>query len=636
VPTKGPRAELSAEPAPGPPLRSPGVTREARARSVGPGSRTEGRADRFLGLIVVAVVFGSGYAVQAWRSGDLPLESLAPAITHRAPPKPTEIDLVDATASSGIDHVHHRLIVHPSLRHIENYLTASGGAAVAVVDFDRDGNQDVYLTSMGVGTPNRLFRNNGDGTYTDVAPAAGLADVNDHAGSLRALFFDFENDGDPDLVLTTTYCPKVFRNEGDGTFTDVTTSAGIQHCGFAVASNVTDLDGDGDLDLIIADFWRSVDFLAPTAYDFLPETSTTATNGGPINVYYNQGDGTFTHVPDALGIHTTGFAHAIGVYDLDGSGRSDLYFANDFNYADGLYLSDGQGGLRDASSLLDQKYSSSAMNAEIADFRNMDRPAVFVTHIHEPGWLPSRNVFWQIRNDGTFVDRAAEVGIARCGWAWGGKFADLDNDGWQDLAVANGFFTGTTNRSYWFKLSVMSSGHSFIATDARSWPPIDGASMSGGQRSCLFRNVRGTFADITDGTAFGADRSNGRGVAVIDERNDGHLSLVVANYDQPARLYRNALRNANHWIGFELLGTRSGTDAYGTKITLRTADGLVQTREKEPANGYLSQSDPRIHFGLGHVAEITEATVRWPSGAEQKLSGLEPDRYIRLTEPTEP
>ena len=547
--------------------------------------------------------------------------------------------LEDVTSDAGIVHRHVPLTVNDSIAHVDKFITGLGGAAVAVFDYNNDGLQDIYLTTMAIGELNRLFENQGDGTFRDVAADVGLADVNRDAGSLRPIFFDFDNDGDRDLVLTTTFCPRVFRNDS-GRFVDITSSSGITHCGFASASNTFDFDKDGDQDLVIADFFRSVDLRDPSSHNIMPNAWFSATNGGPINVYRNNGDATFTRVSDNLGLDAKewrGWVHAIGAYDIQGRGGADLYFAVDFNLQDRLFYDTGAGAMQDVSSQLEQKYSHSSMSSEIADFRNIDLPSIFVSHIYAPGWVPARNILWDIRKQGAFHDAGAETGVATCGWAWGAKFGDLDNDGWQDLVVANGYFSGDPTRDYWYQTALLQGGHTALAEDARRWPPLEGRSMASNQRSCVFANRSGRFVNVTEKTGMFEDLLDGRGLATIDLLGDGSLSLVVANFDQPARLFRNRQQNDNHWIGFSLVGTRSGTDAFGAKVTLRL-DGDVgmklMTRELRPLNGYVSQSDPRLHFGLGKDAKIRSITVRWPSGLEQELQGLALDRYHEIHEPS--
>jgi hypothetical protein len=595
------------------------------------GADPRSRRQSVAAVLATVLILGTGFRVQAWRSQRVNAPLPVPENLGSLP-----FFVEDVTAAAGIDHRHEVLDLHPTLAHVDKFITAIGGAAVAVVDYDGDGWQDIYLTTMKIGAPNRLFANRRNATFEEVATEVGLADVNRDAGSLRPLFFDFENDGDRDLLLTTTYCPRVFRNDG-GTFSDITRTAGISHCGFASASNTFDFDDDGDQDLVIADFYKPVDLQRPAFYDFMPHSWYTAANGGPVHVYRNNGDASFTAVPGNLGIDQAewhGWVHAIGAYDLRGHGGTDLYFAVDFNYQDRLFYDLGPGSLRDASSLLEQKYSHSSMNAEIADFRNIDRPGIYVTDIHAPGWVPGENLLWDVRPDGDSVhDASKEAGVARCGWAWGAKFADLDNDGWQDLVVTNGFFAGDPGRQYWYQTAILQGGHNSFTEDARRWPPIEGRSMASFQRSCVYRNEGGRFTDVVDQTAMRDDRSDGRGVASIDLLNDGSLSLVVANLSQPAQLYRNHQNNENRWIGFELTGTRSGTDAFGAKVTVKLEGGGVLTRELRPTNGYLSQSDPRLHFGLGADPKIESITVRWPSGLAQPLSGLAPGKYHRIREP---
>jgi len=556
-------------------------------------------------------------------------ERFQPRTSWRGPP--LGFELKDVSASAGLIHEHQRLTPHPKLKNLAPWLSGLG-AAVAVADVDGDGWQDVFLTNSAVGSTNALFRNNGDGTFTDIAARAGLARLNKETVSLRPLFFDADNDGDKDLLLTTIRCPMFFKNRGDGTFRNATRESGLDHCGVSVASNALDFDGDGDLDLVIGDYFkRSVDLLDPKDFQFMHFSTYGSGNGGRARFYANDGTGRFSKVEGNLGIERPRWNLSIGIYDFRGTGRPDIHFALDYNL-DLLYLNQGDGRYVDASEDLTDTESMSAMSSEIADAFNDGRPGIFVTYIDAPPYARERNAFWRIGPDGRFTDEAARRGISRCGWAWGAKFLDLDNDTRQDLVVLNGYISGAPGKDYWQKMWKMGPMGRWME-DSRNWPAIGDASMAGFQQSCVFLNDGDSFKNAVAATGLKDDLLDGRSAAAIDYLNDGSLSLLIANQDGPARLYRNRQLRRHRWIGFELAGTRSGRDAWGTTVTLRLKDGTRMTRQLRPANGFMSQSDPRLHFGLGPEPEIVQASVRWPSGASDRLTGLDLDRYHRLIEP---
>ena len=561
-----------------------------------------------------------------------PPPAAAPVPSPRAPKPLTApvvgkgrgpFDFVDVSASAGLKFVHQKGSFPAALANVAPWL-ASIGAAAAVTDFDGDGRMDLYFTSTAPGSQNALYRNNGDGTFTDVAAKAGLADVNKQQGSTRPLFFDFDDDGDQDLVLNTQYCTKVFRNDGDGTFAEVGAASGVTHCGLSYASNAADLDGDGDLDLVIGDYFPDVDFSVPTRFDFMHNSLTAADNGGPIILYENDGAGRFKPFPDNLGVTSRGWTQAVGVWDVDGDARPDLYFATDYNN-DQLYLNKGGGRLTDASASLDNKYSRSGMNAEFADLAGDGRPSVYVTHIYEPPYKLGGNTLWTFApGAASVVERAKELGIAACGWAWGGKFADFDNDGLQDLVVANGYISADRGKNYWYRMSVLVAASRAVVADARNWPPIEDNSMSGYQRKCVYRNTGSTFELVTHDTGMKDDLADGRAFAVVDPFDEGLPSLAAAYIGSPARLWRAAAKGGNAWVGLQLLGKRP-RDPWGAAVTVK-GGGRVQRKELQPANSFMSQSDPRLLFGLGPGGKADEVTVRWPSGKIQKAGPLAPAR----------
>lgn len=605
---------------------------------------------RWLGLATAALVLGLG----AWNlrrpepSPPPPFPVPPPAVTPPTialtspkprPPKPAPeapkavgsgFDLVDVSAKAGLAFIHKKGVYPKALANIGPWL-ASIGAASAVTDFDGDGRMDLYFTSTATGSLNALYRANGDGTFTDVAAKAGLADVNTPQGSLRPLFFDFDADGDPDLVMTTQWCTRVFRNKGGGAFEETTASAGIEHCALAYASNALDLDGDGDLDLVIGDYFPQVDLQVPTRFDFMQNSLTTADNGGEVLLYENDGTGRFKPFPGNLGVKTDGWVQAVGVWDVDGDGKSDLYLAVDYNN-DRLYLNKGAGKLVDVSGRLENKYSRNGMNSEFADLEGDGRASVYVTHIYEPPYKLGGNTLWTFdKGLGPARDRAKDMGVAACGWAWGGKFADFDNDGNLDLAVTNGYISADPGKNYWYRMSVLASASRAVMADARNWPPIEDYSMSGYQRKCVYRNMGGRFELVTHETGMKEDVGDGRGLAVVDAFDEGLPALLATYIGGPARLWRAVSKDGNAWVGLKLLGKKP-RDAWGASVTLK-GGGRIQRRELQPGNSFMSQSDPRLLFGLGPGGKAEDVTVRWPSGLVQKLGPLEAGRYHVLKEP---
>ena len=573
------------------------------------------------GPLVVLLIFGLGWPVRKAASASSYEEREGVA------PDQLQFKFVDASARTGLVFRHQMFVPHRSLRNVAPMVGKFSGASVAVVDFDSDGFQDVYFTNARVGAKNALYRNNHDGTFSEVAAQVGLADVNASAGSLRAMFFDQENDGDQDLFLQTTWCPRFYRNDGKGTFEE-DTGSGLDYCNWGYASNVLDYDADGYLDLIVGNFYKPIDLSRPESPSFMPNSLVEATNGGPILVYHNERGRKFARVPDALGIATTGFTHAIGVYDLRGTGRPDVYVASDFN-SDTVFYNEGSGRFVRQPRL--RKYAGNSMNAEIADVDGDGRPVVLSTQIYAPGHTPGHNDLWKFDPNGTIGDVVREKGLQRCGWAWGAKFVDFDNDSALDLVVTNGFMTLGGPREYWYKQGVMSGASGVLLADATKWPPVGTDSMAGSEADCVYRSEGGVFRRVSPSPIDHA-RSDGRGVAVLDLMNDGRTTLVVANVDQLSQIYSVEQSTKAHWIGLSLTGTRSNRDAIGTRVTVDLGD-KVAIRDVWPTNGYLSQHDRRLLVGIGERDAVRSVRIRWPSGVEQTLDALAIDRYHEITEP---
>jgi len=246
-----------------------------------------------------------------------------------------------------------------------------------------------------------------------------------------------------------------------------------------------------------------------------------------------------------------------------------------------------------------------------------------------------RNMLWKWLPPGGFADVAEVLDVAECGWSWGAKFLDLDNDGLQDLVVTNGYISASRERDYWYESGLMGSAAGRVAQDARNWPPMGDSSLGGYEKKCVYRNLGWRFEDVTDKTDWALDRSDGRGLAAIDYLNNGSLSLIQASEGQPLRFYRNKQLNGNHWLGFTLTGTRSNRNAFGARVEVRLKDKTL-TRELQPANGFMAQSDARLHFGLGPDPQVREIVIRWPSGTVQRLRDLPLDRYHAVREPATP
>ena len=492
------------------------------------------------------------------------------------------------------------------------------GGGVLVLDYNGDGLDDAYLTdSLG---PNALFRNNGDGTFTDVAARAGVADPEGHSNGGCAA--DYDNDGDQDLYVTNHGPSRLFRNEGGGAFTEVSTSSGVADSDPSLKSTGCawgDYDRDGLLDLVVVRHFRELTSRTLVEGAFHEEVRSLA-------LYRNAGDGVLTDETELLG-HTLppsrsrygdplgnlwGAGFQPGWLDYDDDGDPDLYVANDwgtFTNPNVLWRNDGPADdgswlFVDVSDESGAGVAIEAMSVTVGDYNLDGRFDMFVTNVGASVLL---------RGDGeSFENVSAEAGteVAMIGVekrvTWGSAFLDYDNDGLEDLYIVSGFLKPTIN-------------------------PQDAPSYMKRQHNKLLRN-RGdaTFEDVSADS--GADDPGvGRGLSYLDMDEDGCLDLLVGNLGGSAKLFRNTCHTGNNWLVVSLVGTHSNRDGIGARISLEAA-GRTQMREVSGGRSFMGQHMRPAHFGLGSAARVDRLTVRWPSGIVQTLVDVPVRGHITVTE----
>lgn len=526
--------------------------------------------------------------------------------------------LVDITASTKI-HFNH--LASPD----KKYIVESMSGGVALIDYDRDGWPDIYFTNApdvdmqlaGKKARSALFHNNHDGTFTDVTDKAG---VGYPCWANGALVGDYNNDGWPDLLVTCFGGVVLYRNNGDGTFTNVTQEAGLGgDTLWAMGAAFGDYDRDGLQDLFVSHY---------AAFDLhdLPAFGSMVTcqyhtikvqcgpaglKGSPDNLYHNNGNGTFSDVSKQAGVD--GPDNLLGLTavwsDLNNDGKLELFVANDGanNY---LYQNDGSGHFTDvafqAGVALDENGKALAnMGLALGDYLHTGRFSIAISHFSE-------QYLELFRNDGPvgFTDVSNISGIARSTThyvGWGDAFYDIDNDGWLDLIVVNGHV----------------------------YPQVDQANIGVYFRepTLLFLNRRdGTFRDVSEqaGAALKVPRV-GRGLAIGDLFNDGVQEVVVENLEGEPTILRPEGGPRNHWISFEFAGTKSNKLALNARVKVVAGD-LAQTDEVRSGGSYLSQSDLRLHFGLGDRRQADKVAISWPSGGTEMLTNLEADRFYCVKE----
>jgi hypothetical protein len=530
----------------------------------------------------------------------------------------TSPTFVDVASSAGLTH---RTVFGGT--GTNKYILETTGTGVGFLDFDNDGILDLVFangrTLEGQASAHsHLYRGRGDGTFVDVTDKAGLARSGWGQGVAVG---DYDNDGFEDIYLTFYGSNILFHNNGDGTFTDVTARAGVAAGGWSTSAAWADFDKDGRLDLYVA---RYIDFDPATAA--LPGAKIAGVNcmyrGIPVMcgprglkglrdiLYRNNGDGTFTDVTERAGIDKPAY-RGLGVVwgDYDNDGRPDIFVAND-TQPNLLYRNRGDGtfedvGLVSGVAVDEDGRERAGMGIDVADYDNDGWLDVAIGNFSgEPCSL------YQNRHDGTFVETTWTSGIGPPTvplLTWGTRFFDYDNDGWQDLVFANGHVYPEVG------------AHHLDETYA--------------QRLVLFHNggagkyvdIRGSAGEVWNGTW------PARGLAVGDYDNDGDLDIVVSIINGPPLLLQNRGGNSGHWLTATLVGTRSNRDAIGARVTARVG-GRTIVEEVRSGGSYLSESDRRVHFGLGSDARVDSIEIVWPSGAKERVGPIDADKFVTIKE----
>jgi enediyne biosynthesis protein E4 len=506
-------------------------------------------------------------------------------------------------------------------------IVAGMSASVSVVDFDRDGWPDLFVINSAEGSQCHLYRNNGDGTFTDVAARMGLADLNREGTGIctGAVWGDYDNDGYEDVFVYKWGKPELFHNDKGKGFTRVTdTVAGLPKWANISSAIWVDYDCDGKLDLFLAGYWKDdLDLWHLPSGKVMPESFEYATNGGRKYLLRNHGDGSFEDVTRAAGITSTRWTLAVAAANLCGNRYPDLFLANDYGVSE-LYANRGGKKFEDIgpqSRVGDTP--KSGMCASFGDIYNNGCFSIYVANITEAGNLIQHNNLWVPEPGRTgdrlrYMNQADILNVGNGGWSWGSQFGDFNNDGRLDLYVVNGYISADQNQKYWYDYSKIAGSNAVVIGDAKNWPPIKDKSLSGYQQKCLWINRGGKFVDVAPAVGI-TDLFDGRSLVLVDLWNRGVLDAVVANQNGPLLVYKNTVNGDNQWVQFELEGTASNRSAIGAEVELHW-NGHKQLQMVSGGSGYASQNMRRLHFGLGRDPKVEKAVIRWPSGKTQEIA----------------
>jgi len=565
------------------------------------------RIDRAAAILMLAVLSGEPSTIEA--QGQQAAKAAAPpAVTGH---------FTDIRKAGGIT------FVQDSTQSEEKYYLETMGTGVGFLDYDQDGLMDLFFVQSGPtdaykpAHPLRsaLYRNNGDGTFTDVTDKAGVGGEGQYGQGVAV--GDFNNDGYPDLYVTGYGRAILYRNNGNGKFTDITAKAGVADEGaWSTSAGWFDFDKDGWLDLVVTNYleWTPKNNLwcGERAPGYRSYCNPNNYKGQKTRLYHNNHDGTFTDVSDKSGV---GLAESKGMSlvlaDLNNDGWPDIAIAND-TWPNFFFENNRDGTFTDNSLISglaaseDGRYEA-GMGIDAADVDGDGLPDIYITHLDF-----ELNRLYHNNGDGTFTDITYSSEIGNKAMLLSGvaaKFIDYDNDGWPDIVQANGAMVDN-----------VALYHSLVSYRE----PL-----------LMFHNRgHGKFEKASEGLGDDFNRPVvGRGLATADFFNDGRVGFAVNCRGDFPELMRNDGPNTNHWLEVLLIGTKSNRDGIGSVLKL-SSEGVVQVDQAKGGTSYMSASDPRIHFGLGKRSKIESLTITWPSGQVDKLTNVPVDSIIAVKEGT--
>ena len=518
---------------------------------------------------------------------------------------------VDVTEEAGIQFKHNSGATE------HKHIIETMGSGVVFFDYDTDGDVDLYFLQSGnvpEGKPqtlgNVLYRNEGDGRFTDVTETSGTGDT---GYGMAAATGDIDNDGDLDLYVANFRQDRLYQNNGDGTFTDITEAAGIDNTLWSIAAVYLDFDVDGDLDIFVVNYLvYELSMPVSTYKGIIGYGHPRSYKGTPDVLYRNNGDGTFTNIAGKTGVSNPveGRGMAAVAWDYNKDGLPDIYVANDTN-RNFLYHNNGDSTFTDESVFIgvgydDRGVAEGSMGVDCADYDG-------------DGWLDlivansEKATLYKNEEGLFFTDTTADSGLEQPTLPFVGfspLFLDYNNDGHPDMFCANGNPQDI--------VEILTGNETYA------------------QRDQMFQNKGdGTYTDVsaTAGPYFG-EAFVGRAAATADYDNDGDMDIVIMNSNQRAVLLRNDGGNRKNWLSIKLVGTRSNRDGIGAKVTLTTED-TTQIKEVKSGSSYASGSDTRLLFGLGESQDVKKVSIVWQSGTFQELEDIPTNQILTIVESEE-
>jgi hypothetical protein len=592
---------------------------------------------KFLLKIIITTVFAGMLAIPVLL-GDLSRKSAegAHALAKEAALNKFGFYFQEVSGQSGVNFTHHSPKLDPLIDPILPQI-ASTGASVSVCDFDKDGWNDFYLTNSCFGYKNALYHNQKDGSFIDVAESMGVADLNKEGSgvSMGAVWADYDNDGYEDLLVFKWGKPELFKNEQGKRFTNVTDKSGLPVWINANSAIWFDYNSDGYVDLFIGGYFpEDIDLWHLKSTKILTESFEYSQNGGRNYLLKNTGKGSFIDVTAETGLTSTRWTLAAGAADVNRDGYPDLFIANDYGINEFYFNEKGLKFHENGESTLIGLSPKSGMNVSFGDVNNNGQFGIYVSNITEEGILLQGNNFWvpiAEKGKNLYANLAQQYGIEAGGWSYGAQFGDLNNDGFIDLYVANGYISGEKRTSYWYDYSKVTGGNKAIISDIKNWPAMKGSSQSGFQQNRIWLNDgSGHFKDVAKYVADN-ESFDSRSVALADLWNRGVLDVIVANQNNRLLIYKNTVNVENHWIAFELEGTHGNGSAIGAMVELYW-DSKSQLQIISGGIGFSSQNQRRIQFGLGKSSKVDKAVISWPDGKKQILQSPAADQLIKIKE----